>query len=410
MNIFIEYTGAIFLIVLSYLVPLLFSSIRSQKYCLTAFYVVTTALHFVSLFNYVVFTLPGVDLDATTFSNNALGAAASGNAPALSVGTNAYEYILYLAYTVFGENKLVGQALSILASVTSCVFLLGIARHLNIKGNFSIILLIIAGFTPSFLFYMSLTFREAFQLLGFICGIYFAYESFSNKSLVSLFVSSLFFVFMGIFHHILLGLSFILIVITLVFYFMYSGLSKKQIIKNMILAIMGISVIGYIVMVNIPAREGNDYIRKLRESGSVVKMVDQYRDRVEKNLPRSTYGFKVDTSSLAGAGYGLVISYLHYLYGPGIHSIDKAIDIVPALNAFGRLLVSLLLLYLLIKRIRMPEGLGYLLIMYFVVTAMWSLGTTNYGQAFRHNSLTDWILAIVLVIGIKAALFREKDK
>ena len=72
MTIFIEYSGAIFLIILSYLVPLLFSSIRDQKYCLATFYVVTTALHLVSLFNYAVFTLPGADLDAATFSKSVL--------------------------------------------------------------------------------------------------------------------------------------------------------------------------------------------------------------------------------------------------------------------------------------------------------------------------------------------------
>ncbi len=408
MTIFIEYTGAIFLIIFSYTVPLFFSSIRSDKYRLTAFYTVTTALHLVSLFNYAVFTFPGADLDATTFSNNALSAASSGDAPVISVGTGIYEYILYLTYTIFGENKLVGQSLSILVSVTSLVFLVRIALHLNIKGNFAIILLIIAGLTPSFLFYMSLTFREVFQLFGLIGGIYFAYESFSKKSLVSLFVSSVFFVFMGIFHHILLGLSFILITITLMFYFMYSGLSKEKILKYMTVSIMGVAVIGYIAMVNIPAGEGNDYIRILRESGSVVKMVDRYRGAVEENLPRSTYGFKVDTSSLAGVGYGLVLSYVNYLYGPGILRISKAIDVVPALNALMRLLVTLLLIYLVLKKVQMPKGLGYLLIMYFVVTAMWSLGTTNYGQAFRHNSTTDWILAMVIVIGIKEILNRKK--
>jgi len=75
-----------------------------------------------------------------------------------------------------------------------------------------------------------------------------------------------------------------------------------------------------------------------------------------------------------------------------------------------RFLVTLLLIYLVIKRNQIPKGLGYLLILYFVVTAMWSLGTTNYGQAFRHNSITDWILAIVLVIGIKAVFYKEKHK
>jgi len=407
---FLEYTGAIFLIILSYLVPLLFSSIRNNKKYLATFYLVTTALHVVSLFNYAVFTLPGADLDATTFSNNALAAISSGGTPVLSVGTGAYEYILFIAYTIFGENKLVGQALSILVTVTSSIFLLRIAYHFNIKGNFAVILLVIAGFTPSFLFYMSLTFREVFQLFGLIGGIYFAYESFSKRSWVSLSISSVFFIFMGLFHHILLGLSFILIAITLVFYFIHSGLSKDKIIKNFLLAFIGISVTGYIVMVNIPANNGNDYIKMLKESGSIVKMVDKYRKTVEQNLPRSSYGFSVDTSTKSGAGYGLILSYFNYLYGPGILSINQAIDVVPAMNALLRLIASLLFIYLLIKRIRVPKGTGFLLLIYFLITAMWSMGTTNYGQAFRHNSITDWILAIIFIIAVREIFYKEEHK
>lgn len=403
----LEYAGAIFLIILSYAVPLLFSSIRNNKYHLAAFYIVITAQHFISLFNYFIFTLPGADMDANTFSIIAQNAANSGVAPIFSVGTDIYEYILYITYSIFGANKLTGQSLSVLVSVISLIYILRIARHLNIQDNFAAALLIIIGLTPSFLFYMSLTFREVFQLFGLTGGIYFAYESFSKNSLVSLSISSLFFIFMGVFHHVLLGLSFILIIISLLFYFLRSGLSKEILIKKIAVGIMSTTVIGYIVMINIPAGDGNDYIGLLRESGGIVEMIDRYRNAVEVNLPRSSYGFKVDTSSIAGTGYGLVLSYVNYLYGPSVFSIRDTIDLVPTINSLGRILASMLLIYFWINRVRMPIGLGYLLIVFFTVTTMWSLGTTNYGQAFRHNSITDWILAIVIVIGIRTVFSRK---
>jgi len=405
----LEYTGAIFLIIFSYAFPLLFSSIRNDKYRLAAFYIVITSLQLVSLFNYFIFTLPGADMDASTFSDNAQSAAISGVAPTFSVGTNIYEYILYITYSIFGANKLTGQSLSVLVSVISLIYILRIARHLNIQGNIATALLIIVGLTPSFLLFTPLTFREVFQLLGLVGGIYFAYEAFSGKSLVSLFVSSGFYIFMGIFHHVLLALSFVLILITTVFYFLHSGTPKKIIIKNIFVSTIAILAVGYIIVVKIPAGAGNDYLIMLRDSGGIVKMVDKYRSTIDKSIPRSSYGFKVDTTSPTGTGYGLALSYMYYLYGPGIHTVEKSIDLVVALNSFGRILVSLLLLYLLIIRVKMPDGLGYLLIVYFSVTAMWSLGTTNYGQAFRHNSLTDWILAVVLVIGIQG-LINSKNR
>ena len=405
----LEYKGAIFLIIFSYTVPLFFPSIRNDKYRLAAFYTAITALHSVSLFNYFVFTLSGAGMDASTFHRQALNAAISGVPPVFSVGTGAYEYILFLSYSLFGANKLVGQSINVLAAVVSFIFILGIARHLNIRGNLAIALLIIVGLTPSFLLFIPLTFREAFQLLGLVGGIYFAYEAFSGKSLVNLFVSSLFFIFMGIFHHVLLALSFALILITTFFYFVHSGAPKKIIIKNIFLSSVAILAVGYIVVVNIPADKGNDYIKMLRESSGVVKMISEYRNVIEDDIPRSSYGFNVDTTSLVSTGYGLALSYAHYLYGPVIYSIEEAIDLLPSLNALGRLLVTLLLIYLLIKKVPMSPGLGYLIIVYLSVTAMWSIGTTNYGQAFRHNSLTDWILAVVLLIGIQG-LINSKNR
>lgn len=408
MTTVLEHTGAIFLITLSYFTPLLFASIRNEKIQLAAFYIVITALQSVSLFNYFILTLPGADLDASTFSNNAVSAATNGAPPILSVGTGIYEYILYGTYSVFGANKLVGQSLSVLVSTIGLIFFLRIAHHLNVRNKLAIAALIIAGLTPSFLFYTSLTFREVFQLFGLLGGIYFAYEAFSRKSLARLFVSSVFFIFMGLFHHVLLALSFIVILITVTCFFFQTGSPIRIAAAKFLMSFIVISLVGYIVVLNIPADPGNDYIKILKESGGVVEMVDRYRKAVEQNLPRSTYGVKVDTTSAAGMAYGLVLSYINYLFGPSIFSIGKVIDFPPLINALGRILTFLLLIYLSIRNVQTVKKLGYFLVVYFSVTAMWSFGTTNYGQAFRHNSLTDWMLAIVLVIGLHAIATRRK--
>ena len=97
-------------------------------------------------------------------------------------------------------------------------------------------------------------------------------------------------------------------------------------------------------------------------------------------------------------------SYVYYLLGPSVISIDKPIDIVPAINALGRLIVLVFLVILIFKKVPMPSSILYLMIVYFFVTFLWSIGTTNFGQAFRHNSLTDWILALVFIIGVQASL------
>ena len=394
-EILLEYTGAIFLIILSYTVPLRIVSIRSNRYHLVAFFIVITSLQLVSLFNYFIFTLPGAELDASAFSDYARNAINQGVVPTFSIGTVVYEYILLAAYLIFGDTKLVGQSLSILVAVVSIIIILRIAKKFNIKESYATVLLLIIGLTPSFLLYNSLTFREVFQLLGLVGGIYFAYEAFSKKSVARLFVST------G-FHQVLLALSFTLILISWIFYYLHMGVQKKILIRNILVSGVAILAAGYVVIVSIPSDGGNDYLKQLVESGGVVNMIGHYRGVIENVHPRSTYGIEVDTTSLLGTTAGLVVSYGHYLFGPGISSIEKPIDLVPFINSLGRILVFLFFLYLLIKKIKLPDGLGYILIVYLSVTAMWSVGTTNYGQAFRHNSLTDWILAVVLIIGIQA--------
>ena len=39
--------------------------------------------------------------------------------------------------------------------------------------------------------------------------------------------------------------------------------------------------------------------------------------------------------------------------------------------------------------------LGLMLILYFSITFMWALGTTNYGTAMRHHMLSWWIIVII---------------
>jgi hypothetical protein len=157
---------------------------------------------------------------------------------------------------------------------------------------------------------------------------------------------------------------------------------------------------GYLAVTNIPANKGNDYVKMLTRSGGPVKMLEQYRASIEGENPRSSYHLVIDTGSAVGIVTGLGKSYMHYLFGPSILSIRDKVDVVPAVNSAVRLAIIIFLIYLLFFKKKGTPELWYLLAIFFCVTVLWSLGTTNYGQAFRHNAITDWILAITLVVGL----------
>jgi len=57
---------------------------------------------------------------------------------------------------------------------------------------------------------------------------------------------------------------------------------------------------------------------------------------------------------------------------------------------------------------RLDERHYLVLVLYLLMTFIWSLGTTNYGQAIRHHVLSNWLL-IVLLASCLAASVNDED-
>ena len=73
--------------------------------------------------------------------------------------------------------------------------------------------------------------------------------------------------------------------------------------------------------------------------------------------------------------------------------------------------MRMILIYFSVKQWRKAYGsqrrlLGLMLILYFSVTLMWALGTTNYGTAMRHHMLSWWIIVSVGVPPLMEKLSR----
>ncbi len=383
----------------SYLAVFSLRDIRNTRLVALAFLVVITAHHAISVYNFWYWPLPGANLDAFTFHLKAQEAVSAGNAPIFSVGTGIYEAVLYFAYRVFGPCLLVGQTLSVLAAAIIGIIAYRITKFLNVNDERLLALLVVlVGLTPSFLLYTSLTFREPFQLLAFITGVFLSIKAIKEKAIWLMPVSALSFILMGLFHHILMGAAFVLIFVSVLFYLIKHRVNLNKLVLQLGMVSVLIVFTGYWVTVLIPASEGNNYVRILKESGGVVEMIERYRHAVEKNLPRSTFGYSVETTSITGLVGGLLKSYGSYLFGPGPGSIRNNLDIVPFINSMWRILSVLIIgVYMFMRRGRVDLLAVYLSINFLFLTLLWSLGTTNYGQAFRHNAITDWIIAILLV-------------
>jgi hypothetical protein len=119
-------------------------------------------------------------------------------------------------------------------------------------------------------------------------------------------------------------------------------------------------------------------------------------------ISRASYGISLDLSSPFMTIYSILLMYTHYLFAPFPWQISKVLDVYAFIESFSRLV----LIYFALKNWRNAYGaqrrlLGLMLILFFSVTFLWAVGTTNYGQAIRHHMMSWWI---ILILGIPPLL------
>ena len=92
--------------------------------------------------------------------------------------------------------------------------------------------------------------------------------------------------------------------------------------------------------------------------------------------------------------------YLHYLFAPWF-GIERWVDVYAVAESWMRiiLLAGIAVNTPDILRER-KGGVIFIFLLYLGLTALWAVGTTNYGQGIRHHVLTNWMLVMVAVASI----------
>ena len=87
---------------------------------------------------------------------------------------------------------------------------------------------------------------------------------------------------------------------------------------------------------------------------------------------------------------------IHYLFEPFLWKINGWLDLYASFEGVLRfiLLFGSIRLWLTVNNIQ-KFNLGFMLIMYFLVTLVFAYGTTNYGTSIRHNLVSYWIIGIL---------------
>ena len=312
-----------------------------------------------------------------------------------SLGDKFYEHTLGAVYKWFSPSHLLGEQLSILVFAFSCIIFLKIMRQLGVV-RYRLSSFLAFGTLPSIVILGSITLREPYQVFFFMLAVYFGVKmhtkGWPNAYFIALILSAL---GMGWFHRALLVYAVFLVLIFVVW--SLRPATRLWNIKKLRLA--GFMIIPFLLMSMVVAsRLGlNEFsIFSYLLNQNWLDLVSTFRANSINLYGRTTYGISLDPTSSYMLVYSGLKLYVYFLFAPFPWDIGSLKDLYAGMESIMRMI----LIYFSVKQWCNACGiqrrlLGLMLILYFSMTFMWALGTTNYGTAMRHHMLSWWIIVIV---------------
>ena len=369
--------------------------------------------HIVALTNAYIFTIKEAEADAAKFHRLGIEWAMAGEW-SLKVGAEFYQQLLGIFYKIFGPSHLLGEELSIIAFLFSCLVLIKLIDLVNLT-KYQVGLLLMFGLLPTNLILGSVTLRESYQILFFMLSVYWGIQLHFKPTRGAMIFCIFSALIMGLFHRaLILYVLFLLPVLFLWFpQQISSSLSNRWRflkwrlipISLILIIIIGILIIG--VLVNV---KGLDAVESFL-LGKGLKYAAEYRARLMFEMApdaRANYGIMLDTSSLGSLIRTTSLIVIYYLFAPFPWQVTKMIDIYGVAES---LLRFVLIAFSIISWYR-TDGIqrriwGLLLIIYFSMTFLWAMGTVNYGTSIRHHLLSNWIIVILGGPGLMEFIVRQ---
>ncbi len=387
--------GIVFALVLFmaiWLLPIFARELRNSLPMILSYWFVIAIHQTVAFTNAFLFTTLGAGKDAAMFHRVGVELAESEDFY-FSIGSQLYGNMLGLVYWLFGSSHFLGEQLSILAFALSCVVLIKLLRQLDLL-HYQVSVLFVFGALPTMVLLGSITMRESYQILFFMLAVYFGIKMHLkggiNSNLFFLVLSAF---VMGLFHKGLIVYMLFLVVLFMTFSLrpaVYLWSFKK--LRLSLLFMLPVVLVGLLVAVELQI-SGLGALSALANMEG-AEYASNYRDSSVE--ARATYGVSLDTSSFFAFIFSIFVLYFYYLFSPFPWQIENILDVYAVLESVLRMVF----LYYAVKHWRNASGiqrrlLGLMLFLFFSMTFLWAMGTTNYGTAMRHHMLSWWIIVVV---------------
>lgn len=317
--------------------------------------------------------LPGASSDAMAFHEEALRLQNCDFPDGLRVAW-VYSDLLGCVYAFTYPDQLVGAFLSILFWFLSVLCINKILEHLGVNNVQKLYALIIYILIPSSIFFSAVTLRESLQSLGVNLFILSALKIYNKKGIIWILALLFSYVF-TIFLHKTYAISFFLIIFIIVIFYlnkMYFTGKFNGIVTVFLLIILFYSYWG--------------------DSLNIL-VIDQasgwknFRRILILKDARADYG--IDPYSLISVwDYMLYMlnSFIQYFIEPLPFKIEDLVDLECFFENMVRLyFIISIIIFLSIRKVSASADERLILVSYLIIEFLWSLGTTNWGTAWRHH-------------------------
>jgi len=391
------------LLPLTYAVLLAFPPFRADGRLALAGVVVLTAHHLVAIFNAYLGTVIGADLDAASFHRDGAQLASGVNVEfLLGPGTWIYVHFLAVFYRIFGPSQFLGEELSVLAFALSCAVLARLCEQTG-ASRFRAGVVLLFGLSLSGLIFLSITLREAWQVLFVLLSAYAALRVRGRMSAVNL-AFLLFSAFgLGLLHEGLAPYAIFLVIFSL-YWSVGTGRPADVLWKR-----AGLLAVAALLLVTLAAS-----VKQLGgasaalASGKALEYAQNYRVNGTQDA-RAAYGIMLDASTPLRFAATLPPVLVQYLVAPFPWQVGSPLDIEAMLEGWVRL--ALLGTSWRAWRLSVGEArsrIGFLFGLFLTMEFLWALGTINWGTAIRHHILAYGLLVLTGGPGLLLILGRAR--
>ena len=382
-----HWTGWMLLYV-SFVAPLLDPELRASPALLGVLWGALALHHVVAVVNAFWFVVPGAEMDAATFHIYGTKEALEHGDLDFGIGSDFYILLLAVAYKLGGISIFYGEELSIAAFTAAAILFIRILALLEVGGRAWWLALF--GLLPSLVIFSSITLRESFELALFMLGVYGGLRMLLRPAWWAMPVCAFGFLVMGLFHQLLLLYSLWAMVVVLCTLIRGGGVPRRVRTMAVVGSLAALGA-GILLLTVANTGPGNNYVAMAR--GGAVKALIEYRGATKDAGPRTEFHTSLEGHSVPRFLASAAVLYVHYMLEPFLWNIERWDDLYAALESLLRaaLLISSLVAAYVASGSR-RRALTMILVLYFSMTALWALGTTNYGQAIRHHMLTNWLL------------------